>query len=258
MPTSTLSQKALSVIDEYLHFKLGSAVASVPYFNNKTVRARAALKAMIGKGSPKDILDELQSRAVKQHIDTDTLADESLKKLLVDNNLGIECSGFAYYVLNAESEARGKSSLNKHIHFVNCLGILGRLRASMRPVENCDVSTLANDANSKVIPLNEIRPGDMITMANDAEESERDHVLVIHEVNAEDSRPIRVHYSHAVAYPEDGLYGTGVKQGTIEIPAGTTSLANGLWIESGSVKSAERIFIRTKKSKTELRRLNWF
>ena len=257
MPSSSLSNSSLSIIDQYIHFKLGSAVCSVPYFNNKTVRARAALRALIGKGSPKDILDELQSRVVKQHIDVNALADESLKKLLVDNNLGIECSGFAYYVLNAESEVRGKGTLNRHIHFVNCKGILGKLRASMRPVENCDVATFADDSNSKVIQLNDVKAGDMITMLRDEEESERDHILIVHEIETDNSRPIKIHYSHAVAYAEDGIYGTGVRQGAIELPANAQSIFEGVWSENGPTASAEHIFNRAKKSKTEVRRLNW-
>ena len=253
MPTTTLSKNALSVIDQYMHLRFGSAVCSVPYFNNKTVGARAALRATIGKGSPKDIQDELQPIAVKNHIDANALADESLKKLLVDNNLGIECSGFAYYVLNAESEDRGKGTLDRHLHFTKARGFFGKIRAKIRPVENCDVATFADVSNSSAVAMNEVQPGDFITMMNDGDESEHDHILVITEVEH-----AHIHYAHAVAYPEDGRYGTGVKQGLIEISADCKSLADALWSENGSTTNAERIFNRAKKSKTEIRRLKWF
>ena len=162
MNTKTLTPRAMSVIDQYLHFKVGAAVCSVPYFNNKTVKARASLRAEIGKGSPKDIYDEVQSILIKQHVSSDTFADESLKKILADNNIGIDCSGYAYYVLNAESTETNKGPLDKHLSFVNCKGLLGRMRTKFRPAENCDVTTLADDKNSRVIPLNEAAPGDII------------------------------------------------------------------------------------------------
>jgi hypothetical protein len=270
MTTSTLSTKSLLILDQYVHFRFGSAVCSVPYFNNRTVGARAALRATIGKGSPKDIQEELQSITVKNHIDYDSLADESLKKLLVDNNLGIECSGFAYYVLNAESEERGKGTLDKHLRFVKAGGFLGKIRAKLRPVENCDVATFADDANSSMIPINEVRPGDFISMQNDGDESERDHILVVTEIDYDNpgmipgqnstgnSRPTKIYYSHAVAYPEDGKYGTGIKQGLIELSAECKTLADGLWSENGTTANATRIFNRAKKSRTEIRRLKWF
>ncbi len=276
MNTKTLTPRALSVIDQYLHFKVGAglsagrqAVCSVPYFNNKTVRARASLRAEIGKGSPKDIYDEAQAMLIKQHVSIDTLADESLKKMLADNNIGIDCSGFAYYVLNAESAEAGKGPLDKHISFVNCKGILGKMRAKFRPAENCDVTTLADDKNSRIIPLNETSPGDIVTMIGDQSSSplisnlqspissERDHILIIHQVDYQNFSAFKLYYSHAVAYPEDGLYGSGVKQGTVEITDSKKTLTEQEWIENGKSGDANRIYLRALKSKTELRRLKW-
>ncbi len=265
MNTKILSERSLSVIDQYLHFKVGAAVCSIPYFNNRTIRARAALRAFIGKGSPKDIFEEVQTVTVKNHISTESLADESLKKILVDNNLGIECSGFAYYVLNAENEERGKGSLDKHITFIKCIGFIGKIRCSLRPVENCDVATFAHDANSRSIPLNEIQPGDFIAMTGSASDSsenrvpgERDHILVIHQVQYQNFIPTKIHYSHAIAYPEDGIYGSGIRQGEIEIFDPQKSLTEAMWTENHKTSQDNNLFIRAQKSKTEIRRLRWF
>jgi hypothetical protein len=133
-----LSEKALSSIDGYARFKIGNAVCSVPYFNNKKVGSRATLRTYIGKGSPADIREETQELLKKTHVDAARLSGETLHKLLVDNNIGIECSGFVYHVLNAESISRNGQSLNKQISFVNCGGLLGKMRCSLRPAENCD------------------------------------------------------------------------------------------------------------------------
>ena len=136
------------------------------------------------------------------------------------------------------------------------------VRTRLRPVENCAVATFADDKNSSAISLNDTQPGDIITMLNDGNESEHDHILIVTEIEFENSqsssKPTKIHYAHAVAYPEDGLLGTGVKQGVIEISADSNSITDGLWSENGSTTKAERIFNRAKKSKTEIRRLRWF
>jgi hypothetical protein len=270
--TKTLSNRALSVIDQYLHFKAGQAVCSVPYFNNKTVGARGALSVYVGKGSPKEIFDEVQSLAVKNHIDMGALTDESSKKLLVDNNIGIDCSGFSYYILNAESEELGKNSLGKHLKFIHAHGIFGRFLSALNPVKNTDVETLADDKNSHIVSLKDLRPGDMITMTKSQEVINRNHILVIHQVEYQNFIPIKIHYSHVIAYPEDGIYGTGVKQGIIEIMKPEAGLLEQNWNEDGLAKhdpagspadrqgkevGQNRIFVRTQRSKTELRRLKW-
>lgn len=262
MNTKTLSSRALSVIDQYRHFAVGNTVCSIPYFNNKASRVRATLRAYGGKGSPKDIFEEVQTLMIKNHISPNLLNDEALKKILIENNIGIDCSGFAYYVLNAENEERGKGSLDKHIHFTSCRGIIGKIRCHFRPVENCDVATFANNKNSRVIATKEIQVGDVITMLaksdsnNDSQtrDSERDHILIIHQVDYQNFIPIKIYYSHAVAYPEDGLYGTGVKQGSIEILDSNKSITDQCWSENSS-DTNNRIWNRAKISNTELRRV---
>jgi hypothetical protein len=253
MNTKTLSSRARSVIDQYRHFKVGRAVCSVPYFNNKTVRARAGIRAQIGKGSPQEIFEEVQTILIKGSIPADALADESLKKLLVDANLGLDCSAFAYYVLNAESEELQKGRLDKHLSFVKSSSLLGGFRSRFRPIENCDVQTLADNKNSRLVPVAKVQPGDMIVMTGyeAGPGTVRDHILIVHQVEYQNFVPTRIHYSHTMAYPEDGVYGSGIKEGIIEILDPLKSIIEERWSESG-------LFIRAQKSKTEIRRLNWF
>jgi hypothetical protein len=257
MNTKTLSNRALSVIDQYLHFKVGNAECSIPYFNNKTIRARAALRSTIGKGSPEEIYEEIKGILVKGHVDESLITSELLKKTLTDNNIGIDCSAFAYYILNSECEEIKKGHLDKHIHFINCHGLIGKMRCALRPIENCDVATFADDKNSKIISLKEAVPGDIITMIGGPDNSDRDHILVIHQVEYQNFAPTRIHYAHAVAYPEDGVYGTGVKQGVIEIIKPDASILEQTWVEYGKSGQENRIFNRAQKSKTELRQLSF-
>jgi len=257
MTTHTLTKSAQDTIDQYLHFKVGSAICSIPYFNNKVTKARAALRSLAGKGSPKEILEEVQSIMVKNHVDTNTLTSESLKKVLTDSNIGIDCSAFAYYILNSESLEIIKTSLKKQIFFPNANSLIGKIKCSLRPVENCDVSTFAHNKNSRVVPLEEIKPGDIITMVGGLDGNDRNHVLVIYQVdyNADTNNnlkytPIKIYYTHSVAYPEDGIYGTGIKKGLIEITNLNKNITEQIWTENS-------LLLRARKSQTELRRLNF-
>lgn len=252
MEVKTISKNALDVIDHYLNFSAGKAVVSIPYYNNKSIKARASLRTYIGKGSPQDIKEEFEAVVLKNKLDPKNFTNEDVKKLLVDNGLGIECSGFVYHILEAESYGRDLGTISKRITFINCKGLIGQIRCSIRPIENCDVSTFASDLNSKIIALKDVLPGDIITMMNDLNSKDRNHILIIREVHYDGSLPKKILYSHSVAYPEDGLYGTGVRNGDIEIKDINQPITEANWTESNS------LFMRAKRSKTEIRRLNWF
>lgn len=226
----------------------GAATCSVPYFNNKTVRARGALRAYVGKGSPKDIYEEVTACLTKEHVETAVLTGESLKKYLTDKNIGLDCSGLAYYILNAENEERGKGHLDKHLHFTNCGGLFGKIRCALRPVENCSVATFVDNKNSKPVALKDIQPGDMITMISNT--TDRDHVLVVHQIEYQNFLPIKIHYTHTIAYPEDGVYGTGLRQSTIEIVNPDKNILDCLWSETN-------LFAKMSGYKVEIRRLGW-
>ena len=259
METRQLSKPAMDIIEGYIHFKIGEAICSVPYFNNKSAKKRASFRTYIGKGSPDDIHDEIETLLIKNHLKKDGLSNQDLKKFLIDNKIGIECSGFVYHVLEAESVARNLGHLNKKIFFINCKGIIGKLRCSIRPIENCGVETFASNENSRIIELQNVAPGDFITMTtSDSDNKDRNHILVIHEVQKENGQIAKIKYSHSIAYPEDGIYGTGIRQGVIEIDNIDLPITNAKWTESDLNKSTEPLLIRAKKSKTEIRRLNWF
>lgn len=264
METKRLSEPAQQIIAGYRRMRIGTAETTVPYFNNKTVRARMSLRAYVGKGSPKDIREEAEAILVKQHISPEALTADMLSRILADSGLGVDCSAFAYYILDAESRTRGLGHMNRRLRFIRTHGPLGRMFSYLRPAENCDVKTLASDMNSRIVTVNEAKPGDLITMTDGPDGADRNHALVINEIDREggsaggkDGTPLRLRYVHAVAYPEDGRYGTGIKEGVIEVAFPDKAITDQVWSESGSNEKASIIFARAKASKTELRRMKW-
>lgn len=249
MNTKFLSEKALSVIHQYLNFQ----GISIPYFNNRHSGAKMKLRAQAGKGSPRDIFDEMESLAIREKIDLKSLNANNLKKFLVDHDIGIDCSGLVYYILNAESEARGTGTLDRHLCFPFCKGIFGKAVCKMRPVENAGVSTLAHEKNSREINIKDAQPGDIITMIGETTGEKRtgnirNHILIIHQIEYQNFIPTIFHYTHSIAWPEDGEYEHGVRQEKIEIMDIDKSISQQKWSES-------RTFNKAVNSITTLRRL---
>jgi hypothetical protein len=263
MNTKILSENSLEIIEQYKNIKIENAVCSVPYFNNKRIGTRGGFRSEIGKGSPKDIHEEAINLLLKQKIDKKSLDNNSLKKFLVDNNIGIDCSGFAYYILNAESNSRGKGNIDRHLSFPFCKGIIKKMKCKIRPVENTSVETLAHDSNSKIVFLKDIQIGDMITMTGDENNNERDHILVVSKIEYQNFIPMTIHYVHAVAWPTDGEYGHGIHEGMIQVVNVDKGILEQKWIEKdkdGNEKTNDEnyTFVRGQKSKTEVRRMRWF
>jgi hypothetical protein len=262
MNTKTLSDKALIAIDQYAKFRIGSATCSIPYFNNRRVGMRASLRAISGKGSPYDIHEEVEISALREKVSVVTFNNETLKKFLVDHNIGIDCSGLVYYILNAESLVRKLGTIDKHLAFPLCKGLVGKIRCKLRPTENTNVLTLAHDRNSNIVAMSEIQPGDFISMLKrpeaPEEERARDHIIVIHQIEYQNFAPTILHYTHTIAWPTDGSYGHGVRQGVIEILDPNKPLLEQRWTEAGKTADENYTLGRAKKSIIEIRRLNWF
>lgn len=63
-----LSQLAQSIIYNYLHVPIGSRCVC-PYFNNRRSKIRGGLRALVGKGSPEDIKEEVEILSLKEKKD---------------------------------------------------------------------------------------------------------------------------------------------------------------------------------------------
>lgn len=197
---ATLTQPALDLLKAY---------EGTPYFNNSRERMRMGLRAQVGKGTPEEIAEEAQLAAFREHVDLAVLTPEMHKKFLVDHKLGIDCSGFAYHILDAESCARGFGPLHKRLKFPYSASLLSSFGRSLlrRYTENADAKTFAHPSNSHEIPLAEIKPGDFfVRLRNQHDpESERDHIFIVAGIEGD-----ILTVAQSRARPEDGRYNHGV------------------------------------------------
>ncbi len=212
-------------LQNYLALPFGTSKIAVPYYNNRRSGMRAGLRAWIGKGTATEILEEAELAAIRERRPYTLWSKAEARTFLVDHNIGIDCSGFVYHLLDTESRARGRGPLGGGTGWLswNGVSLLRRLITRFRAVENASVAVLASKDNSIEIPLRAVRPGDVITMMhNDAMPRipglARDHILFVYKV-----APGRISFAHSIAWPSDGMYEHGVRLGEVTIaPEATT------------------------------------
>ena len=232
MNSKTLSKEALNIIKEYKEMEISGIKISCPYFINKGQKIRAGLKVMIGKGSPKDIKEEITLIALRKKVDLKKLSKKELQKFFIDNNIGIDCSGFVFYVLDAEIKSRKLGGLKRHLRFPLAKNPLRKLLAQIRPVENTNVKSLAHDKNSFEVILSQIEPGDLITLTGAGKNNNFDHILIVDKVDYENDLPVAIHYTHSLKWSTDGELNHGIKEGVIEISDSKNSILKQKWTEN--------------------------
>ena len=189
--------------------------------------------------------------ALKKKVDLEKLEQDGVKKFLVDHNLGVDCSAFVYYVLNAELVSKKKRKLTRVLKFPKTLNPVRKLIRKFRTAENTNVLVLADNKNSKPIKMKDVQAGDMIIMIGTGIDHARNHVLLVHEVNDE-----KIKYTHSLQWRTDGKYEHGVRQGVILIVDKNKPLVAQVWAENNITGSTNETFLRARRAETlEIRRL---
>jgi hypothetical protein len=171
-----LPENAQQIVDGYLHINVGSAQAPCPYHINPGIRS--IKRALLGKGNPKEI-EALAANCFEKyamHVQGDSA---KLRSFLLACGIGVDCSGFAAWILNAVTEDVLGRPIWKCLKFP---GLRRNLISKLRPIENISARLLTGELNAEPLPdLSQIKPGDLIRAAS------WHHVLVITEVGLNES-----------------------------------------------------------------------
>lgn len=244
---SSLSQQAFDVIEHYKNLHIGGKKIRTPYFNNKRNRIRAALRVNIGKGAPKDIEDEVTILAAREKEDLSHATVEQIVSFLVDHNLGVDCSGFVFHVLNAQHHGR----LGKMLSFPKGKNPFRKAISRFRPVENTSVKVLADEKNTESLDMQDMQAGDVIIMLATGSNHDLDHVLLVTEVSED-----KIRYTHSLRWNADGQYNHGIKDGVIELIKPQGTLLDQHWIEAGEDGEKNETLWRAQTAEVlEIRRL---
>ncbi|MBP6859042.1 MAG: hypothetical protein KBC69_00245 [Candidatus Magasanikbacteria bacterium] len=246
LKTTTLSSAAEKVIQSYLNLPFPEKTdVRCPYFNNAKRGQRGQLKALIGKGTPQEIVEEAKIIAIqyKQDILHTTSSPEDIRKFLIENNLGVDCSGFITNVLQAEFLTKNIDWI-KHVFIVPKTNIIRWLISKLRPAEQISVSVLANEKNTETIAdLSAIQAGDLIFMLKTGPKQARDHILLVTKTTNN-----TIYYTHARAWSSEGRYGHGVSIGTITIAEPHSVLLDGIWEEKNNKNENNETFLEAKQA----------
>lgn len=176
----SLPDSVNAIIQQYLNLNLGGKQIVTPYYINSNydkpvvcgkvladiqfnyVKKKTKQRALIGKGSPREIEIATEKSAHKNNFDLNKATKEEIKQFMEENRIGIDCSGLVVWILNELAKKQYGKPVWQYIDF-NTNNILKRLMVQLRSVENISVKVLSNPVN--VIPIKnilDIHIGDMI------------------------------------------------------------------------------------------------
>lgn len=133
--------------EAYTHFVLdiGGKHVPIPYRINIPPVEHSAKQ---GKSSPEVLLNQLRTEATEQKFDLKSASVEEIREFMRQNQLGLDCSGFVYRMLDYLIEEVKEKTLTGF---------------GFPHVGRTNVATLTSDEFSIPIQtVNDIRPGDII------------------------------------------------------------------------------------------------
>lgn len=256
-----LSPLAEKLIEQYFNLPFpGITGVRCPYFNNIRRRSRGQLRALVGKGTPKEIVEESKIISTQYRLGIfendcsvckQNLAPEDIRKFMIDHDLGIECSGFVSQVLRAHFKESKGIDFARKIYIYPPSKFFRYVISILRPIENINVQVLSDDRNSAVVELKNTAAGDIIVMLDSHPTKKRNHILLVRDVQNN-----KIQYVHARAWSSEGKYDHGVMNGTIEIIYPKDSLLAQRWTEKNFIGDQNETFLEAKRAKIlQIRRL---
>jgi hypothetical protein len=253
MKSISLSPEALQLVAQYKHLPFSNFTVLCPYFNNKTVGLRGALGVHVGKGTPREIVEEVDILLKKKGLKISEINAETIRHFLIDNKIGIDCSGFVYHTLDAELHVHHLGSLGKHLNFR--VNFFRKILTKLHPAKSTSVTTLEDEDNSHEINIKSIKPGDIIILIGSGKNADRNHVLIVTRVDMNDMDiTIRIHYAHSLKWNSDSTHTHGLREGVIDVKDSNLGILDQTWVEDGlsdednetytKARDAERVTIR--------------
>ena len=187
------SKILLKAYNQFL-LPLGGKKVSIPYRINIPPIEHPARQ---GKSAPGVILKQLYEDAKEQNFDLKKASTEEIREFMKKNNLGLDCSGFVYRMLDfLVQEVKGKSLTE----------------AGFEHVGLTNVAILTDNIHSAKIGLKDIKPGDMIKTNSTGD---IDHLLIVidrkknqltYAHSSRETTPSGVHLSGAkLVHSPDGI-----------------------------------------------------
>lgn len=190
---------------EQFMLPLGGKKVPTPYRKNELGSLQKVGPEFQGKSSPEVLTKTTKKLAREQSFNLEAATVEQIRDFMRKNQLGIDCSGFTYRLLNYLVRKVSGQTLEA---------------AGFPHVGRTNVAKLtADEYTIEVDQVNDIKPGDLIKLMNNQATW---HCLVVLEKNDR-----QIIYAHSSSEPAPG----GVSQNFIEIIDRTKPLRDQKWLE---------------------------
>ncbi len=220
----TLPAWVLEMIDDYRFLQVDSQKVRVPYYRN-VKRVRAGLRSLLGKGTPEEIEEDTLIYSKLRDFPLTNNSEKNIREFMQSEGIGVDCSGFVAQILDYWLKTSGTRGLGAKIKFPQA-SIARSIIRRFRLIENISANILTNDANSDLIDLSEVTPGDLIRLPGN---KRGDHILLVHTVKkSSEGNPIWFKYVHSSPHYGDE---NGVKYGEVEITDLHKTLSEQKWLE---------------------------
>lgn len=191
---------------QYTHLPLGGKGIACPYWMNDN--KKGIFGPFGGKGTSSEIVQATHDEAKKFQVNLEELTEQEILNFMKEKRIGVDCSGFAFWMLNAFDLERGGNGIGDDIP--GSQGNFIKARANVKMLTDPNVS--------ESVELNQIKVGDMIRV------KEGHHVMVVTGVST-DKEVQKIEYSHS-------SFGNGVHKEEFTIIDPQKSLEKQSWKES--------------------------
>lgn len=201
-----------NLLSQYLHSNIGGKVIRCPYWEDKI--DKKIYGPFGGKGKPGQIIQVTIELAQKQNFDFQKSTPIEIEDFMKKNRIGVDCSGLAYWLLDALDREKGGNGLEDDI-----LGVKGKFltRASVEMLTNDEIST-------PIKTISEVVIGDMIRLRAGK------HMAIVIRIKRAEGKIKELIYAHSSKLTET----RGVHVDRILVKDPQKGLADQTWMEKTS------------------------
>jgi len=147
-----MESKLTKFLEQFFNFKVYGKKVIIPYWMNKLVKEIYGPYG--GKGIPQEILKATIEAAKSEKINLRNLSSKEIYAFMKKNRIGLDCSGFAYQILNFLDHQKGGDGIENSVVGVDGAGI-----------RKTDADALTNNINTlSVATYSQIKTGDLLRL----------------------------------------------------------------------------------------------
>ena len=230
----TIHPIAGNFLQQYFELPIAGKRVITPYYIN--VKKRKDLNALVGKGTPEEMVLEAKVWAQAKKQNLRRYSPSETRQFMEQVGIGIDCGGLVANTLAHYFQVQRRAGFYRQLKYSN-MSWRARIARWLRPATNLSADELTSGLNAIVIDLNQVRPGDLIRGVGKQRNSF--HVALVTEVVAQivagtetaKETVVKISYVHSHrGYGADH----GVRRGEVVISDGSKPWWEQQWLDNHS------------------------